>query len=473
MTILQVLILCGVSFLVQWITSRKFKEWFLLIFNTLAVFWLQPELPIRWLDFWLSVASIGLTLGGWYATAPAEERKQRDPLISTAVVLGVVLILGMGGEVISQTGLRVPLSPPLHHLVLGLLLIAAMYLWMSRGKIPLKTSVTCLASAILLMFVILKQPWLSQQTAVIFRNLVGQNTSLATSWDIRWLGFSYIAFRILHTLRERILGRLPDVTLMEYYNYVLFFPALPAGPIDRIERFVKNLRAEETPSINRVMDGFERVLMGLVKKFVVADSLALISLNAANAYQVTSFTWRWVLVYAYALQIFFDFSGYTDIAIGMARWMGIRLPENFNRPYLKSNLSQFWNNWHITLTQWFRAYYFNPITRALKTSRVKYSPLAIILFGQVSTMVIIGLWHGMTWNFVAWGFWHGIGMFIQNRWSENSQRWTDWINKTKTGNLARIVSTVLTFHYVAMGWVWFALPDIGASFLVLKHLVGL
>ena len=260
---------------------------------------------------------------------------------------------------------------------------------------------------------------------------------------------------------------------MEYYNNVLFFPALPAGPIDRIERFVKNLRAEETPSINRVMDGFERVLMGLVKKFVVADSLALISLNAANALQVTSFTWRWVLVYAYAIQIFFDFSGYTDIAIGMARWMGIRLPENFNRPYLKSNLNQFWNNWHITLTQWFRAYYFNPITRALKTSRVKYSPLAIILFGQVSTMVIIGLWHGMTWNFVAWGFWHGIGMFIQNRWSENSQRWTDWINKTKTGNLARIVSTVLTFHYVAMGWVWFALPDIGTSFLVLKHLVGL
>jgi len=98
-------------------------------------------------------------------------------------------------------------------------------------------------------------------------------------------------------------------------------------------------------------------VIGLFKKFALADSLALIALNAVNAGQVKSSGWMWLILYAYAFQIYFDFSGYTDIAIGMGRWLGIRLPENFAHPYLKPNLTLFWNSWHITLAQWFRAYF--------------------------------------------------------------------------------------------------------------------
>src|SRR5690606_15453433 len=161
-------------------------------------------------------------------------------------------------------------------------------------------------------------------------------------------------------------GRLPSVDLSEYITYVLFFPAFTAGPIDRIERFIKDLRQPyEGLSQEKLFEAGQRLIIGLFKKFVIADSLALIALNDMNATQVTSTIWMWVLVYSYAFQIYFDFSGYTDIALGIAKFVGIHLPENFSAPYLKPNLTQLWNNWHMTLTQWFRSYFFNPITRWL------------------------------------------------------------------------------------------------------------
>ncbi len=199
-------------------------------------------------------------------------------------------------------------------------------------------------------------------------------------------------------------------------------------------------------------------MLGLFKKFVIADSLALVALNANNAIQVRTSNWAWVLLYAYAFQIFFDFSGYTDIAIGMGGLLGIKLPENFKSPYLKSNLTQFWNSWHMTLTQWFRAYFFYPVTRALRSGKRPLPFQLIMVITQISTMVLIGLWHGVTWNFILWGLWHGLGLFIHNRWAE----WTKarfallpqgWQNMLNAGGV------LLTFHYVALGWVFFALPS--------------
>ncbi len=129
------------------------------------------------------------------------------------------------------------------------------------------------------------------------------------------------------------------------------------------------------------------------------------------------------MLYAYAFQLFFDFSGYTDIAIGTARLMGIKLPENFNHPYLKPNLTQFWSNWHMTLTQWFRAYFFNPVTRALRSASKPVSIPVIIFITQLGTMLLIGLWHGVSFNFILFGLWHGIGLFIHNRWSDWTKAW--------------------------------------------------
>jgi len=301
------------------------------------------------------------------------------------------------------------------------------------------------------------------------RALNQQSVKLATPLDLRWLGFSYIAFRILHTIRDRQSGRLPAVSLQEYVTYVIFFPALTAGPIDRIERFLGDLRNPAALTADDLGSAGKRLLLGMFKKFAVADGLALIALNATNALQVRTAGWGWILLYAYAFQILFDFSGYTDIAIGLGRLLGFKLPENFNSPYLKPNLTQFWNNWHMTLTQWFRAYFFNPLTRALRSGKKHLSIPVIILITQLATMVLIGLWHGITWNFVLWGAWHGVGLFLHNRWSD----WTKVRFAALAVGLQRALNaggTLLTFQYVALGWVFFALPNPSVSFHFLKVL---
>ena len=213
--------------------------------------------------------------------------------------------------------------------------------------------------------------------------------------------------------------------------------------------------------------------MGIFKKFAVADSLALIALNAANAGQVKSGLWLWVLLYAYALRIYFDFSGYTDIAIGLGKLMGISLPENFDRPYIKPNLTTFWNSWHITLAQWFRAYFFNPLTRAMRSAGRKYPLWLVVLTGQFSTMLLIGLWHGVTWNFAVWGAWHGIGLFVHSRWTEATRaRLAGLTGKLWLQRAFTVTGVLITFQYVALGWVWFALPSMQDSGRVFLRLLG-
>jgi D-alanyl-lipoteichoic acid acyltransferase DltB (MBOAT superfamily) len=186
--------------------------------------------------------------------------------------------------------------------------------------------------------------------------------------------------------------------------------------------------------------------------------LALVSIKDALVDQTLSGGWLWVTLCAYSFRVYFDFSGYTDIAIGMARLMGFRLPENFAAPFLKPNLTQLWNSWHITLTQWFRAYFFNPFTRFLRTSKLPLPSGLIILLTQISAMLLIGLWHGITWNYALWGLWHGLGLFVQNRWSGFVHRLFPDLG---TAPVSRVFlhagGILLTFGYFTLGTVFFAL----------------
>jgi D-alanyl-lipoteichoic acid acyltransferase DltB (MBOAT superfamily) len=294
----------------------------------------------------------------------------------------------------------------------------------------------------------------------------------ASAFDWRWLGFSYITFRLIHALRDRLSKRLPALSLSEFVTYALFFPALTAGPIDRADRFVKELR-QPAPAW---VEGGMRLAVGIFKKFVIADTLALVALSAQNAPQARSTVWLWILLYAYAGRIYFDFSGYTDIALGLGRLLGFKLPENFDQPYLKPNLTVFWNSWHMSLAQWFRAYFFNPLTRALRGAmRTRpLPPWLIILIGQAGTMVLIGLWHGVTWNFAAWGVWHAVGLFGHSRYAEFARPRLAWLEaRPALDRAAAIAGTLLTFHYVALGWVWFALPSLALSLRVFGKLFGL
>lgn len=452
----------------------RWRNPILLVTSVLAIYWMQPALPIRGLDFWLPTATLIIACLGWALTATTQQRAARSNLRPALLVAGTVLVITLTRYFL-KAGLFTPSRPPqIGWVVLVVALVAAggIYL-LTRVKSMRAWGLTVAIVSIILLFVVLKLPQMTLWVSAGLRSLAGQSAQLASATDLRWLGFSYIAFRLMHTLRDRQSGRLPEVTLEEYLIYMLFFPAFTAGPIDRIERFIKDLRAPYSPQAVDLGEGAQRLFLGLFKKFALADTLALIALSAQNAGQVRSAGWLWLLLYAYTFQLFFDFSGYTDIAIGLGRWLGIRLPENFNHPYLKPNLTQFWNNWHITLTMWFRAYFFYPLTRALRGSKKPVSIPWVILITQLSTMLLIGLWHGTTFNFALWGLWHGLGLFLQNRWTEFMKPRNAAIEaRPRLKKALTVLSTVFTFHYVALGWVWFALPSASLSMQVFVHLFG-
>ena len=211
----------------------------------------------------------------------------------------------------------------------------------------------------------------------------------------------------------------------------------------------------------RFADGLTRIGSGLFKKFIVADSLALgMSLDGVDVALVQSSSHLWLLLYGYAFRLLFDFSGYTDIAIGLGLLLGVRLPENFKRPHRQTSLTAFWQSWHITLSDWARFYVFTPLSRTLLRRKPRPSPILIVLSAQLATMITIGLWHGVSINFLIWGLWHGAGLFIHKQWSDRTRK---WYRSLKDKPIQRwgwtAVSWFLTFHYVVVGWVWFVLPD--------------
>jgi D-alanyl-lipoteichoic acid acyltransferase DltB (MBOAT superfamily) len=458
----------------------------MLALSLLALYWLQPATPIRNLDFWLPTASLALTAIVWAATipapaaapAPAPERLNREAgqraatgdWLTAVVVAGLVLAIALT-RYLAFCCITPSRPPDILQVLVALAIVAALAVLAARLGPGNRPGLAALVVAFILLFVVLKAEPLARGLSAGLRTLTGQSLEQASALDIRWLGFSYLAFRLIHALRERMLGKLPGLTLQEFLIFAVFFPALTAGPIDRVERFVKDLRAPFALSLPVFAEGGWRTLWGIFKKFALADTLALIALNDASAAQTRSAAWTWVLLYAYAFRIYFDFSGYTDIALGLGRWAGVKLPENFDRPYLKQNLTLFWNSWHITLAQWFRAYYFNPLTRLLRGRPLP--PALIIFLTQLTTMILIGLWHGITWNFVAWGAWHGLGLFAHNRWSDFTKPRAAMLDsRPGLKRLARWAGVLLTFHFVLLGWVWFALADPGLSWRVIRLLIG-
>jgi D-alanyl-lipoteichoic acid acyltransferase DltB (MBOAT superfamily) len=466
---LSLIAIFGALTLLAAFLSDRIRGLFLFTLSILAVYALQPALPIRYLDFWLPTAALGLAVIFWMSLRGADWHSA-DNLLSAAWMAAIVLILALTRFLPSAPSPLTPSMPPRLELVFAALLAVALLAALT-GRVRFGWVHAVGLVALIVVLAALKSPEASLWMARTLRLANGQSAETASSFDIRWLGISYIIFRFIHTLRERQMGTLPEISLREYVTYIFFYPALTAGPIDRLERFVKDLRAAWKPAHEDWIVVVQRIGLGLFKKFVLADSLALMALNAQNADKIQSSGWAWILLYAYTLQIFLDFSGYTDIAIGMARMVGIRLPENFNAPYLRPNVTQFWNNWHMTLTMWFRAYFFNPLTRALRTRQF---PVWLVIFlTQFLTMALIGAWHGLTANFLLWGLWHGLGLFIHNRWSDATRaRVSEWATTPLRQNILNASGIFLTFHYAALGWVWFVLPTPALAIQFFGRLFG-
>jgi alginate O-acetyltransferase complex protein AlgI len=486
MDLTQIAVFCFGALAYNFVLPARFRQWGLMIASILAIYWLQPNLSIPFLDFALPTVTIMITVMGWYLTRPIvdndedETRKisslSRHDLITFGVITTVVL--GVSATRYLAPELRLTSRPPdiwIVAIVLGVLAIVTWGAVRATGQHSRWLPIGMLA--IVVIFVVTKSEFLATELSRFLRSTTGRDTSLASVIDVGWLGFSYVAFRIIHTLRDRQMGVLPDLDLREYLTYVIFFPSFTAGPIDRAERFINDFRA--LPDIKgidseRIVTGSARIAVGMFKKFVIADTLAIVALNITNANQAVSTPALWILLYGYAFRLFFDFSGYSDIAIGVGLLFGIQLPENFNRPYLKNNIQAFWQSWHISLSHWVRFYIFSPLSRNLLRRKPKPPIWLIMLICHMSTMIVIGLWHGITIPFFIWGAWHGVGLFTHKMWTDRTRKWYISLkDKPRTKQAWTITGAILTFHFVVLGWVWFALPDINTAFSVFIRLFGI
>jgi alginate O-acetyltransferase complex protein AlgI len=472
MGLLEIAVSVAAALLVGALARGIWRTTFLLILSVLAVYWLQPVIPLRSFDFWLPSLTLAFVLLTWLVTSNAGAWRAHQNLYALLLIVGVAAVVELSRYFLPQPFLTATTPPAFFQYLFFTLILAVVILSLFQlSRRRLSQTLTLVIVLLIAILVILKTPALSQQTSIFFRALAHRSVDSALATDLRWLGFSYIAFRLIHVLRDRQTGRLPELSLAEFATYVVFFPSLAAGPIDRAERFAGDLRKDFRLTQNDTLSAGQRLVIGLFKKFVIADALALIALNDALAIQVRSTFWMWVVTYAYAFQIYFDFSGYTDIAIGTARLVGVKLPENFASPYLKPNLAQFWNSWHITLTQWIRSYFFNPFNRWLRGFR-SMPQWTMILIGQLSTMLLIGLWHGVTVNFILWGLWHGFGLFFQNRWSDFAKKRFN-ITDSRQQTALKLGGIFITFNFVALGWVFFALTGPALSWTVFRKLFGM
>jgi len=286
-----------------------------------------------------------------------------------------------------------------------------------------------------------------------------------------WLGFSYLAFRLVHLTYESHNGKIGDAILPELLIYTLHPASLIAGPIDRVKNSVKAQR--ETGDIREDLHhGLWRVLVGLFTRFVIAGAaFSLINFYdmTANPNRPVGIAWLWLVTYS--IYLLADFAGYSHIAIGIGRMMGMRLPENFNRPYESPSITVFWQRWHISLSFWLRDYVFFPVARGLRQRYPddKYKTL-IQFISHMATMISVGLWHGLTGGFLLWGIWHGLGMFLVSQFYTYKP-----VKKDKrhfVDHVRYVASIVGTYLFVTLGWVWFT-ADVPTAIRIYARLFGL
>jgi alginate O-acetyltransferase complex protein AlgI len=301
------------------------------------------------------------------------------------------------------------------------------------------------------------------------------------------LGISFFTFEFIHYAIDRYRGVTPAGKFGEYLAFILFFPTMVAGPIKRYQDFRPKL---ENPSLVWDQDwqiGITRILVGLAKKFMIADLLTAFT-NHLNHADIAA-AQRWVLpvwLFAYGMKIYFDFSAYSDIAIGSARLFGIKVPENFDWPYLRTNISEFWRHWHMSLYKWLVDYVFIPLGGSRKSPPRVYLNVLI-------TMFLSGLWHGAGLNFIVWGLWHGLllaGHRLWRNWRESfgargavgptrpsstEAARRDWQGESgfPTAPLfGKIASWFLTFILVNLGWAFFCMDLPTAVFFFRRLFIG-
>ncbi len=274
------------------------------------------------------------------------------------------------------------------------------------------------------------------------------------------VGISFYTFQAMAYTTELYRRKAQPAGLLDFSLYLVFFPKLIAGPLASPQDFLRQVSTEvpqPRPSREAISTALGRLLLGLVKKVLIADSLASLADTAFRGASLAGgahFSTPLYLqgFYLYAFQIYADFSGYTDLACGSAALLGLTLPENFRQPYFAATLGDFWNRWHMSLTAWFRAYLFFPLSRWLLARGGRQHAERAQVVANLVTMVLIGLWHGAAWTFVLWGLWHAALLTI-----ERLARFKP------AGRWQRLAAGVVTFHLVGIGWVLFRADSLASA----------
>jgi alginate O-acetyltransferase complex protein AlgI len=283
--------------------------------------------------------------------------------------------------------------------------------------------------------------------------LFGQH---ASHWNIILpAGISFYLFQTMSYTIDLYRKRIKvEKGFLEFAFFVSFFPQLVAGPIVRAKEFLFQAHKEARVTREKIEEGVQIFLQGVVKKVLVANSLAIfVDAVFANPGIFSSGT-LWLAVVAYAIQIFCDFSGYSDMAIGIARMLGYDLVLNFDLPYLSTSVTEFWRRWHISLSRWIRDYIYIPLGGNRKGKARQYVNLLI-------TMFLGGLWHGASWNFVIWGGLHGVALAV-----EKIIGFPEWVQR----RFLRPVGWALTMLFVLVTWVFFRARSFDTAFLILRRM---
>ena len=277
------------------------------------------------------------------------------------------------------------------------------------------------------------------------------------------VGISFYTFMAVSYVVDVFRDRIEPAPWLDFFLYLSFFPHLVAGPIVRGEELLPQFRRRRDPRRVDLAGAAFLILRGLFKKVVISSYLAAAIVDPVFA-DPARFGALDVLfaVYSYAVVIYADFSGYTDIAIGIVILLGFRFPENFDRPYTARTVQDFWRRWHITLSRWLRDYLYIPLGGSQKGARRTYLNVMI-------TMLLGGLWHGAAWTFVAWGGLHGLGLAV-GRW-RTAQRTAQGLDPLPDDPLTVARQRLATFHFVCLGWVFFRADSFGTAFTVLGRLV--
>lgn len=275
---------------------------------------------------------------------------------------------------------------------------------------------------------------------------------------VGFLGISYLTFKAVQVLMELRDGVLKNYRWLDFARFLLFFPTISSGPIDRYRRFLKDYEKKwkKEEYLNLLEKGIWQIFLGFFYKFIIGYFLGSLLLPRVSheALALGTFSLGTLkYMYVYSLYLFFDFAGYSLFAVGTSYFLGIETPKNFNLPFLSGNIKEFWNRWHMSLSFWFRDYVYMRLMFLILKKKWFKSRIVASNLGYFALFLLMGLWHGLTWYYIAYGVYHATWIVLTDSWLRFKKKHKD---KIPSNGLTKALSIVATFHGVALSFLIFS-----------------